>query len=56
MREVNLEPNWDVPIVNVILSNEQKITARGRLVFDTGSEFTQVDVDIIELLGYSARD
>ena len=56
MRETQLDSGWDVPIVSVILNGKQKKNTRARLVFDTGSAFTQLDVDLVEFLGYSARD
>ena len=39
-----------------MLGNSREKTTQGKLVFDTGSGLTQVDVDLIEYLGYSARD
>jgi len=57
MREVELDPAWDAPQVNVILAGgTRKKRARGTLIFDTGSALTQIDVDLVETLGYSARD
>lgn len=56
MRQVTLDDNWDVPFVKVILGGSSKKNARGMLVFDTGSALTQLDIDLVETLGYSARD
>ena len=56
MLQIDLDRDWDIPIVKVILGGVQKKTARGALVFDTGSAVTQIDVELIETLGYSARD
>lgn len=56
MREVRLDPHWEIPTVEVILGNARKKKARGKLVFDPGSGLTHVDVDLIETLGYSSRD
>lgn len=56
LREITLDPNWDIPIVSVLLASRKSKRTRSRLVFDTGSALTQIDVDLIENLGYSARD
>ena len=56
MREVRLDPNWEIPTVEVVLSSNRKRTIRVSLVFDTGSGLTQLDVDLMERLGYSALD
>lgn len=56
MRKIKLDPSWEIPIVNVMLGNSREKTTQGKLVFDTGSGLTQIDVDHIEYLGYSARD
>ena len=56
MREIKLNPDWDVPQVGVVLSGRKRKTARAQLVFDTGSALTQLDVELIEMLGYSVKD
>jgi predicted aspartyl protease len=56
VREVKLDPNWDVPSVNVLLKRPRGRSRRAKLVFDTGASLTQIDVDLMEALGYSARD
>ncbi len=56
MRQITLDGAWDIPIVKVILGGIRKKSVRGMLVFDTGSALTQLDVDLVETLGYSARD
>ncbi len=56
MRQITLDGAWDIPIVKVVLGGVRKKSARGMLVFDTGSALTQLDVDLVETLGYSARD
>lgn len=56
MREVRLDPNWEIPTLEVVLGNPRKSTVRASLVFDTGAGLTQVDVGLIERLGYSAND
>lgn len=38
------------------MKSDRKLKARAKLAFDTGSALTQVDVDMIEDLGYSARN
>jgi len=56
MREIRLNPDWDVPQVDVVLSGRNRKTARAKLVFDTGSAISQLDVELIEALGYSVKD
>ncbi len=56
MRQVRLRSSWQIPEVKVNLGGSKDRSTRANLVFDTGSFMTQVDVDIIETLGYSARD
>ncbi len=55
MKVVHFDPTQDIPIIDAILKSPSE-TARARLVFDTGSGLTQVDISLIEELGYSARD
>ncbi len=52
---MSLDDNWDIPLVNVVIVGSSKRT-RGKLVFDTGSALTQLDIDLVEYLGYSVRD
>ncbi len=54
MREVRLNSDWEIPTVEVVLSNDHKRTIRASLVFDTGAGLTQLDVGLVENLGYSA--
>ena len=56
MRQITLDGAWDIPIVKVLLGGVRKKSTRGVLVFDTGSALTQLDIDLVETLGYSARD
>jgi hypothetical protein len=57
VRQVRLDPNWEVPTLEVVLGNIGKVTTvRASLVFDTGAGLTQVDVGMVERLGYSAND
>ena len=56
MREVRLDSNWEIPTVEVVLGSNRKITIRASLVFDTGAGLTQLDVGLVERLGYSAQD
>ncbi len=56
MREVRLDPNWEIPTLEVVLGSARNGTVRASLVFDTGAGLTQVDVGLIERLGYSAND
>ena len=52
MRQITL----DIPIVKVILGGNRKKSTRGMLVFDMGLALTQLDIDLVETLGYSACD
>lgn len=56
MREVRLNSDWEIPTVEVVLGNGLRRTTRASLVFDTGAGMTQLDVDLVENLGYSAID
>ena len=56
MREVRLDSSWEIPRVEVILGSGLKRTIRASLVFDTGAGLTQLDVGLVERLGYSALD
>jgi len=56
MREVRLDSNWEIPTLEVVLGSGNKRTIRASLVFDTGAGLTQVDVGLVERLGYSAND
>jgi hypothetical protein len=55
MREVRLDSNWEIPTVEVVLGGSNNGTVRASLVFDTGAGLTQVDVGLVERLGYSAN-
>ena len=55
MKVVHIDPSQDIPIIDAILKSSSE-TARARLVFDTGSGLTQIDIGLIEELGYSAKD
>jgi predicted aspartyl protease len=56
MRQINLDSAWDVPLVDVVVSGVAKSRTRASLVFDTGAALTQLDVGLVERLGYSAND
>jgi hypothetical protein len=56
MQIVDLDSSWEIPIVNVWLKGRDKRLKRAMLVFDTGSAMTQLDVDLVETLDYSALD
>jgi hypothetical protein len=56
MRLISLDDAWDIPIVKVILGGNRKKSTRGMLVFDMGLALTQLDIDLVETLGYSACD
>lgn len=56
MREVRLDSNWEIPTLEVVLGGTNMGTVRASLVFDTGAGLTQVDVGLVERLGYSAND
>ena len=56
MRQITLDEAWDVPIIKVVLGGKEAKRSRGMLVFDTGSGLTQLDTELVETLGYSARD
>jgi len=56
LREVRLDSTWEIPTLEVVLGSGSKRTIRGSLVFDTGAGLTQVDVGLVERLGYSVND
>ena len=55
MRIVHFDREQSIPIVGVRIFGPTD-WAKARLVFDTGSEFTIIDTELIESIGYSARD
>lgn len=56
MQHIDLDDSWEVPVVNVLLKGRDRKRTRAKLVFDTGSALTQLDIDLVETLNYSALD
>ena len=55
MREVKFDSSQEVPEINIVIQGpRQKI--QPHVIFDTGSGITQIDVQLIETAGYSAKD
>jgi hypothetical protein len=55
MRIVHFDREQAIPVVDVKVYGPLRST-KARLVFDTGSQFTMVDTEIIDQIGYSVRD
>ena len=56
MRQVELDLTAEVPELNAYFAGPRRERTRSRLIFDTGSGLTQIDVTLLETAGYSARD
>ncbi len=55
MREVIFDTAQEVPEINVVIQGpRQKV--QPRVIFDTGSGLTQIDIQLIETIGYSAKN
>ena len=55
MREVIFDTSQEVPEINIVIKGPRQ-RIQPRVIFDTGSGLTQIDVNLIETAGYSAKD
>ena len=55
MREIAFDRNAAIPVVQASIRGPRG-AYKARLVFDTGCGLTQVDTNLLEFIGYSARD
>jgi predicted aspartyl protease len=55
MQVVSFDTAEDIPIIDAVVKGSRDFH-RVRLVFDTGTGLTQLDTELVESLGYSAKD